>query len=38
MVRKTRSTEIEYVRVFFELPAYLWADRIFVGGDFNDWD
>lgn len=38
MVRKTRSMQTGYVRVLFELPACLWADRIFVVGEFNDWD
>lgn len=26
------------VRVVFELPAHLWADQVFVVGDFNDWN
>ena len=38
MVRKTRSTHQGYVRVDFELPACLWADQIFVVGEFNHWD
>ncbi|MCB0082694.1 MAG: isoamylase early set domain-containing protein [Caldilineaceae bacterium] len=38
MVRKTASAQAGYVRVLFELPAFLWADRIFVVGEFNAWD
>ncbi len=38
MIRKTNATEAGYVRVCFELPACLWADQIFVVGEFNDWD
>jgi len=26
------------VRVTFELPAALWADRVNLVGEFNDWD
>jgi hypothetical protein len=22
----------------FELPSYIWADRVYVTGSFNDWD
>ncbi len=38
MIRKTKSTQTGYVRVNFELPACLWADHIFVVGEFNDWN
>ncbi|HXF61920.1 MAG TPA: isoamylase early set domain-containing protein [Caldilineaceae bacterium] len=38
MLYKTPSPKPGYVRVIFELPASLWADRVFVVGDFNDWD
>jgi 1,4-alpha-glucan branching enzyme len=38
MVRKTNATKAGYVHVHFELPACLWADQIFVVGEFNDWD
>jgi len=38
MVRKTRSLQAGYVHVDFELPACLWADHIFVVGEFNDWN
>jgi hypothetical protein len=35
MIHKTRSSVTGYRRVIFELPASLWADQIFVIGDFN---
>lgn len=38
MITKRRSSQPGFVRVCFELPAYLWADRVYVVGDFNDWD
>ncbi|MBX3011847.1 MAG: isoamylase early set domain-containing protein [Caldilineaceae bacterium] len=38
MIAKTRATQAGYIRVIFELPACLWADRIYVVGDFNGWD
>ncbi|MEZ4679162.1 MAG: isoamylase early set domain-containing protein [Caldilineaceae bacterium] len=38
MIRKTAATVPGYVRIFFELPSCLWADRIFLVGDFNQWD
>jgi hypothetical protein len=36
MIHKTHSPLAGYTRVIFELPASLWADRIWVVGDFND--
>ena len=35
MVRKMASPEVNHVCVLFELPSSLWADRVFVVGDFN---
>ena len=35
MIHKTRSSIAGYRRVIFELPASLWADQIFVVGDFD---
>ena len=35
MIHKTHASVAGYRRVIFELPASLWADRIFVVGDFN---
>lgn len=37
MIYKTRSPLPDHVRVIFELPASLWADHIFLMGDFNQW-
>ena len=38
MIYKLPSTKPGHVRVMFELPSCLWADRIFVTGDFVQWD
>jgi 1,4-alpha-glucan branching enzyme len=38
MIYKTSSPNSDCVRVVFELPASLWADRAFLVGDFNGWD
>lgn len=38
MIRKYRSPNPGHVRVVFELPSCVWADRISVTGDFNDWN
>ena len=38
MIRKQISPVAGCVRVNFELPSCIWADRIFVVGDFNQWD
>ena len=38
MIRKHSSPIAGHVRVVFELPPGIWADRVFVAGDFNDWD
>lgn len=37
MIRKSRSPIADHIRVVFELPSCVWADRIFLTGDFNDW-
>lgn len=37
MVRKYRSPIPGHVRVVFELPSCVWADRIYLSGDFNEW-
>ncbi len=38
MIYKSKSTVPGHVRVVFELPSCIWADKIFVTGDFNNWD
>lgn len=37
MIRKQLSPVTGHVRVTFELPSCIWADRIAVCGDFNEW-
>lgn len=37
MIRKMKSLLPNHVRVVFELPACVWADRIYLSGDFNQW-
>ena len=37
MIRKMKSMLPNHVRVVFELPACVWADRIYLSGDFNQW-
>ena len=38
MIHKTKSPRSNHVRIVFELPASVWADRITVVGDFNHWN
>jgi hypothetical protein len=38
MIHKQPSPYPGHVRIVFELPACLWADRVFVVGDFNRWE
>lgn len=37
MIHKTPAPQANHLRVVFELPASLWADRVYVVGDFNGW-
>lgn len=37
MIKKLQSPIPGHVRVVFELPSCLWADRVFLSGDFNSW-
>lgn len=37
MIRKYLSPIAGHVRVVFELPSCVWADRISLTGDFNQW-
>ena len=37
MIYKTLSPLPGHVRVTFELPSCIWADRIYLVGDFNQW-
>ncbi len=38
MISKSPANRPGYVSIQFELPSCVWADRIFVSGDFNDWN
>ena len=38
MITKEAADGEERVRVTFELPSALWADRVNLVGSFNDWD
>jgi hypothetical protein len=38
MIYKTQSPLPHHIRVIFELPAWVWANQIYVVGDFNQWD
>lgn len=38
MIKKSASPIPGHVRITFELPASMWADHVFLSGDFNNWD
>lgn len=38
MIRKEPTGKKDLVRVTFELSSTLWAERINLVGEFNDWD
>jgi 1,4-alpha-glucan branching enzyme len=38
MIYKEPMQDGLHVRVTFELPSSLWAERVNLVGDFNDWD
>ena len=38
MIEKETAKKSGCMRVTFELPSVLWADRVSVVGEFNDWD
>ena len=38
MIHKNPSSRPGHIRVTFELPSCVWADRIYVAGTFNDWN
>ena len=38
MIYKQPSPKTGHVRVIFELPSCIWADKICLTGDFNEWD
>jgi 1,4-alpha-glucan branching enzyme len=38
MIQKKPTKDPEVVRVTFELPSNMWAERVNIVGEFNDWD
>jgi 1,4-alpha-glucan branching enzyme len=38
MIHKRPSVDNDKVIVTFEIPGSVWAERIHLVGDFNDWD
>lgn len=38
MIRKHPSPTRDHIQITFELPASIWADRIYLVGEFNDWN
>ena len=38
MIKKAPIKEKGLVRVTFELPSTVWAERVNLVGEFNDWD
>ena len=38
MIEKTPATPKGVVRVTFVLPSNIWAERVNLVGEFNDWD
>jgi 1,4-alpha-glucan branching enzyme len=38
MIYKEPMPDGKFVRVTFELPSSIWAERVTLVGDFNDWD
>ena len=38
MITKSPASKQGLVRVTFELPSTMWAERVNLVGEFNDWD
>jgi 1,4-alpha-glucan branching enzyme len=38
MITKEPQSDGKHMRVTFELPSSIWAERVNLVGDFNDWD
>jgi 1,4-alpha-glucan branching enzyme len=38
MILKKQTRKKSSVRVTFELPSNMWAERVNLVGEFNDWD
>ena len=38
MIHKEMLPDGDHIKATFELPSSIWAERINLVGDFNDWD
>jgi 1,4-alpha-glucan branching enzyme len=38
MIRREPAEKQEFMRITFELPSNMWAERVNLVGEFNDWD
>ena len=38
MIRREPAGKQGFIRVTFELPSNMWAERVNLVGEFNDWD
>jgi 1,4-alpha-glucan branching enzyme len=38
MIKKEPASKKGFIRVTFELPSNMWAERVNLVGEFNDWD
>jgi 1,4-alpha-glucan branching enzyme len=38
MIHKEPLPDGQHTRVTFELPSAIWAERVMLVGDFNNWD
>jgi len=38
MIQKEPAKQRGFMRVTFELPSNIWAERVNLVGEFNDWD
>ena len=38
MIKKEPAGKKGFVRITFELPSNMWAERVNLVGEFNDWD
>ena len=38
MIKKEPASKQGFVRITFELPSNMWAERVNLVGEFNDWD
>jgi 1,4-alpha-glucan branching enzyme len=38
MIKREPASKQGFVRITFELPSNMWAERVNLVGEFNDWD